>query len=116
MGGVATKAIIADVIENRNMFSFTIWNWTNQPSIHKSMNPIKNLINANLSISTTLASCPNPTARDRVNVNFFPNPICRFRTYIINNEIIHTPIIKITPDMSRRKRYVQLILAGERVG
>lgn len=93
MIGITTGAIAAKMVKDRDMFTFTIRDWTNEPCVHKSVDSIENLINPDLSIAAGFKACPIPATSGGVYFDFLPNAFCRFGTHMGYSEIIHTHIV-----------------------
>ena len=60
VGGITTEPIITDVVKNGNVSSLTLGDWTNKPSIHKTMDSMPNLVNPNTTVSINGSTSPNP--------------------------------------------------------
>ena len=85
---ITTSPIITNMVKDRNISTFSTRDGFDQPSIHKSMDSIKDAINSNISISTMNISNPLPTFSSTINSNFSKNIIDSNRRNILNNEKI----------------------------
>jgi len=88
MTRITTSPIITNMVKDRNVSTFPTRDRIDQPSIHKSMDSIKNTINSNISIPSMDISKPLPTFSSTINSNFSKNIIDSDRRNIFNNEKI----------------------------
>jgi len=77
MGWVAARTIIANMIENRNVFAFTTRDRSNKPSVHETMGFIANLVYSHLPVSFIQRASPNPAATSSINPNFTKDAVRR---------------------------------------
>ena len=87
MGGIATGTVIADMVKDRDVPPFAIGDGSNQPGIHKPMDPIKPFIDPNLPITIASNSNPIPTSR-RSDADFPKDSINSLGTNIVDGKSI----------------------------
>jgi hypothetical protein len=100
--GVATQAIITDVVKNGNISSLTIRDRFNKPSIHEAMDSIKLFINSNLTISSTCDPVPIPAASFFIDGNFPKDTTDRFGIRIVDDKNIRDVHNTSITDKQRR--------------
>jgi len=60
VSGVATKSVVTDMIKNGDVFPLSIGNGADKPSVHKTVNPISDLVDSDTTITTAGSTTPNP--------------------------------------------------------
>lgn len=75
VGGVAAKAIITKVIEDRYIPSFSGRERSHQPSVDESMSSIANLVNSDTPIPINVSPRPVPATCSWIDFNFIKETV-----------------------------------------
>lgn len=97
MKWITAEFVATDMIKNRNITSFASRNGANEPSIHKSMGSVSDLIDTHIPISSLCSTTsPDPTSCLSVASDFSENAFDRLSGHIIDNKhFIHTHIVPL---------------------
>lgn len=97
VGRITTQPIITNMVKNWNIPSLTIGDVVNQPSIHKSVNPISNLVDTDIPVPVGSSSTsPDPAMSNGVNFNFGKDSVDGLNGDVHNTSIPSKGIIYYT--------------------
>jgi hypothetical protein len=97
VGRITTQPIITNMVKNWNIPSLTIGDVVNQPSIHKSVNPISNLVDTDIPVPVGSSSTsPDPAVSNGVNFNFGKDSVDGLNGDVHNTSIPSKGIIYYT--------------------